>query len=25
MARLLDPAREDFDHQLINIDLTLTT
>jgi hypothetical protein len=25
LARLLDPAREDFDHQLINIDLTLTT
>ena len=25
LARLLDPAREDFDHQLINIDFTLTT
>jgi hypothetical protein len=25
LAKLLDPAREDFDHQLINIDLTLTT
>jgi hypothetical protein len=25
LARLLDPAREDFDHQLINVDLTLTT
>ena len=24
LARLLDPAREDFDHQLINVDLTLT-
>jgi hypothetical protein len=24
LARLLDPAREDLDHQLINIDLTLT-
>jgi hypothetical protein len=25
LARLLDPARDDFDHQLINIDITLTT
>jgi hypothetical protein len=25
LARLVDPAKEDFDHQLINIDLTLTT
>jgi hypothetical protein len=25
LGRLLDPVREDFDHQLINVDVTLTT